>query len=116
MRITPKEHSQQRRRRAAGKISDGRRKLLKLTRRAQVQDALEQQGDPESAGWTSPQTLPHRCPILIHSSGSVLHPYSLFTSKSEQNLKKDWRVQLLFCPPACSLLDPTQAPGSKTIQ
>lgn len=35
----------------------------RLTRRAQVQDTLEEQGDPERAWWTSPESLVRRCPV-----------------------------------------------------
>lgn len=69
-------------------------KVLRLTRRAQVQDTLEEQGDPKNAGWTSPQTLTRSCPSWIHSSGSVLNLRPLFTSTTlkkfnfEQEKKK----------------------------
>lgn len=77
-------------------------KVLRLTRRAQVQDTLEEQGDPKNAGWTSPQTLTRSCPSWIHSSGSVLNLRPLFTSTTlkkfnfEQKKKKK-KLKTLVC-------------------
>lgn len=61
-------------------------KALRLTRRAQVQDALEEQGDPESAGWTSPETPTVRNTSWIHSFGSVSKLRPFFTSTKTQKL------------------------------
>lgn len=57
-----------------------REEVSGLTRRAQVLDSVEKQGDPESAGWTSPETQARCCPSWIHSSGSVLNLRPLLTS------------------------------------